>query len=1275
MDHYEANLAFGSTGQSLYYPAPEPVDSAGLVNIIDNQSNIPETTITPRWGLINPRLGIAPSRSYSYLGKLELNSLSSDLVEIIANSVNEEGGLEFAHSLALLSILDQPAYLHRDNLSEDINAALLPFWKLRNSELAFYTPLTVTDVLHWYKSLVERRDPFALNHNIRVAFSVVSVLSGSTQSIIYEDKRFHLNFSPDSIRKAKDTMFDLVSQSYSVGSDAAWSPQSMSHNVIFFFAPRSEKTIRQGAFFPYILDMSLPESKIYEDICMRYQIYNSNCTLSLSNACCLEYAINIRLRELGYPPILIDRFYINGNNVRTIWLKDIAIQSKIRISLHRCRKAEDITTPINGKGEKFGKEGPEINLFLIMDHYMIFDKDIVVLGDQTTYSSTRTLVLSLLQRNLLRSMENPELLMCSPKEIDINSVYEITPNTDFINKTCVKLPNETEHIPTMELIEQVRVLRTLNNVAEEAKKRTAAMQAQLDARYPFKGEAFYYVAFDTETANYGNKVIPYLLKWDTYICRRVDDTLQYEYEYLEENKVFSKTPATFLYSYLNQLRPIDNETEVNVRLMAHNLGFDMSSFWAVFGKFEVCLGTRSKPKQIQYVRHMENKEKHTYIFNDSYFLIKYKLERFPSLFNLTGDEATMAKMAFPYNYFSGELVDKMLSGREYVPLLEFLDNCSALGYSREELTRTIAITKAQIEIKDAPMSIKRNMLRGIKYINLKILALGYCSSDVKILAQGYIACMNQLRDTMDIVPEKYCTTASWAYAYLTQHGGLKDCPKLSGELRLYISNAIYGGRCLTRENKSWHLIARTENGGWVYFDGVSLYPSAMIRMGGVPLGGPDLVTDDVSLIKQNLDCPYFVCTLDILSHPAELPFPLLVQRDEKGNNYTNNYKGKIVLTKYDLQILTLFGYKLGVHYNITFGVFWNKLSMGIGDVIGKLFYRRVDLRDFNARKPDGSDYTNEERDAHVVLKEAMNSCFGKSIQKFYSTMLRYHVDTVDFEDEDEVTDKDFLFTFDEMVQKYGDDVRSVTEVFSGPILRINKEGKPYESIENHTEVRVAVQGNDASNKCQVGAAVLSMARLIMAEVFWCVNELEKEDTETSGVAKKYVFYTDTDSMLIDVKIIKRLEDLYRRKFGRELVGKNAGQFHSDFEPPSSRKVDGVDVKYNISKDYIPRSIESYIIGKKFYSHKVQFQHMEQKEVKYASYLHNRLKGVPDGIRNSLGQSDYERIYYGAILDVDLLEGGKKVRFKFDPSSNQMRKYDKFDRSVKRIIEEKEEYTA
>ncbi|EAX81342.1 hypothetical protein TVAG_449620 [Trichomonas vaginalis G3] len=62
-----------------------------------------------------------------------------------------------------------------------------------------------------------------------------------------------------------------------------------------------------------------------------------------------------------------------------------------------------------------------------------------------------------------------------------------------------------------------------------------------------------------------------------------------------------------------------------------------------------------------------------------------------------------------------------------------------------------------------------------------------------------------------------------------------------------------------------------------------------------------------------------------------------------------------------------------------------------------------------------------------------------------------------------------------------------------------------------------------------------MSKRIMCEVFCTAEDLGMD-----------IFYSDTDSMHLYNEDIPRLAEEFEKRYGRVLIGKNLGEFHSDF---------------------------------------------------------------------------------------------------------------------------------
>jgi len=145
--------------------------------------------------------------------------------------------------------------------------------------------------------------------------------------------------------------------------------------------------------------------------------------------------------------------------------------------------------------------------------------------------------------------------------------------------------------------------------------------------------------------------------------------------------------------------------------------------------------------------------------------------------------------------------------------------------------------------------------------------------------------------------------------------------------------------------------------------------------------------------------------------------------------------------------------------------------------------------------------------------------------------------------------------------------------------------------------------------------ILSVSKNIMNEVMCLAEDI--------GAV---VHYTDTDSMHIARDAVSRLGDAFREAYGRELIGDDLGQFHTDFE-------------FDGSKGEIWAE-ESYFLGKKCYIDRLR------DEAGKTAY-HVRMKGIPSKCIDAKVSSEYGgdpmrlfgELFDGAKVPFDLTSGG------------------------------------
>ena len=132
-----------------------------------------------------------------------------------------------------------------------------------------------------------------------------------------------------------------------------------------------------------------------------------------------------------------------------------------------------------------------------------------------------------------------------------------------------------------------------------------------------------------------------------------------------------------------------------------------------------------------------------------------------------------------------------------------------------------------------------------------------------------------------------------------------------------------------------------------------------------------------------------------------------------------------------------------------------------------------------------------------------------------------------------------------------------------------------------------------------------------------------------------VYYQDTDSMHIETSELPKLSEAFKNKYHRELIGKNMGQFHSDFDPINGH-------------NEIPHAIESVFIAKKIYVDKLTDS---SGEISY----HIRGKGLTQQSIKSLTNEKYNNdfiamylaLYNNETLTFDLTVGQPSFEMKND----------------------------
>lgn len=604
-------------------------------------------------------------------------------------------------------------------------------------------------------------------------------------------------------------------------------------------------------------------------------------------------------------------------------------------------------------------------------------------------------------------------------------------------------------------------------------------------------------------------------------------------------------------------------------IYAHNMAFDFRVFIDHLYDLDCPIESGTKLKQVKakyctgITKNEKGKESKSFIhllFKDSYAFLACKLSELPSMFRLEcGD-----KEVYPYTLINESNYDKC------VPLSE------CRKHIKVGLRKAFALNARKIGALD-----ENNM------VDMKKYTIHYCMQDTRILAQAFICFRKQILEICKKDVVALVSLPQLADEYMRSQGVYAKCFSIAGISQDFIKRCTVGGRVMLAANKQNHIIAgedRIKNDEGVYevksytqingkkiyhteedlnygpiadFDGVSLYPSAIVELMGFVQGLPKVLTDmqlkHFDEVKSKFDA-YYV-EIEVLSHSINRDFPLQSVKTKSGiRDFTNNIDGKrFYLDNIALEDFVEFQ---GVEYKVIRGYYFDEgLNTRNREVMTFMFNERLRLKSecMNLKKCEGVDCKGKKckgNPLQVVYKLLMNAAYGKLIQKAIKTSKK--------------------FVEADKLRKYV----ARNHKFIDSYTRINDElyvVREHKSIVDHFNVP------------HIASNILSMSKRIMNRVM-CLAEDE-------GIK---IYYQDTDSMHLHDAAIGHLSKKFKEKYGKDLIGKGLGQFHTDFEVPDSGAK-------NI------RAVESIFLGKKCYIDKLKYENAHGN----SEYHHHiRMKGTP-----------------------------------------------------------------
>jgi len=938
----------------------------------------------------------------------------------------------------------------------------------------------------------------------------------------------HYTLTPEKINKLianVDNFF--VEETQGGGSDELVIQEIIKLKQVSLIPFEKKKDKNQGGFFKYYNNttINLEEFQVYNN---KQTIYNENCfvyALMMSNVLTTEEINTIKFMCAG--------IYVPCNKISEVCDKfDLTI--KVKIIIDRSITHADI--------KKYGKGSRVITIGLIEKHYFAIKEIAYTLYSIKHYEELKDIpdfnkIIN--KSNMKSSVRNTDSFQAIKYMYENKEKYlTAMPYADMLDTQYV---DATDEITNLEYDE---------NDTQPNKIYKKKINGNTILSFDFGKEVqekFELVFFDFETITEGEHHIPYL------VC----DSFSNKTHYGED------CGKQMLYTLCNELVKCDVKTII---LVAHNAGYD----YRFIMKYLMMDSEITSGKKLLEARGKFFYAKGKYIkiiIKDSYSIAGLGLSKWGEAMKVPSE-----KEIIPYGLYTNVNVKQKCIDVN-VCKLACADECKKKKYCEGiEATEEDISKFFNVFMENAK---SWNCVDGDN-INIIEYSKRYCDMDINVLKECYTKMRALCLQTFDIDILDCMSSSQLAQRFMEINGVFDDVYMVSSTPREYMMKCIEGGRVMCADNEKHKIELKIAD-----FDAVSLYPSAMDRLGGYLKGKPKVLKDLSYEFLKNCD-GYFVQIL-IKTIKTKRSFSLMSDKnDDDIRVYDNELPKKIYVCKQKLEDLIQFQ---GITFDIINGYYYNEgRNYRLKNTIQFAFNERKKL------KAQGNPLQE-------VYKLIMNGAYGKTLQGAYDEKIAF---------------------------VYGED-------------KLNAfVSKNYNSIDYYVpfgdddfkkyRVKLIKPINSVFNNVPCGVEVLAVSKRIMNEVM-CLAE----DNEMK------IYYQDTDSMHIEDKHIEPLSELYKTKYDRELIGKNMGQFHSDF---SSDK---------IVKDII--AVKSIFLGKKLYLDVLEG--LDENNNLIQDY-HIRMKGINNCaikyyclINKITPYELYEKLYNGEKIKLDLTAGGNKCSFEYN----------------------------
>ena len=935
-----------------------------------------------------------------------------------------------------------------------------------------------------------------------------------------------------------DTFF--VDQEELAGSDREIIQEIMELKQITLSPFEKKKDTNQGGFFKYYNKTAIDLTD--------FQIYNNEPKKYDEN--CFVYALMqteiLTETEINSIKYMCTGIYVPCNKITEVCEKfNLTIRVKINSENHIVKKF--------GKGQRI------INIGLIDKHYFAIKTIPYTLYSIKNYENLKekenwNQFIKKDERNKDRYTDSFKAIQYMLENKD--EYFTAMPYSDMLN---TQYAGELDEITNLDWdgddVDQDEVYNHTYN------KKIVGNMITYKSFGMNKTEKFELVYFDFETITEGEKHIPYL------VCN----------SYTNQTYYGENCGKEMLHCLVNKLCFGKDPVKVII-LVAHNAGYDYRFIidYLVM-ESEITSGKRLLEAVGKF--YYAKGQCVRIVIKDSYSLCGLSLAKWGEAMKVVSEKEIMPYGLYTSQNVNDEYVDKNICKLACITEYKKKKYCEGIKATEEEaLTFYNKFLENAIKWK----CIKDNNINIIEYSNK------YCEIDIKVLKECYTKMRVICLETFDIDILDCMSSSQLAHNYMKLKGVFEGVYCISAVPREFIMKCIEGGRVMCAHNKKHCIELDVAD-----FDAVSLYPSAMDRLGGYLKGCPKIIGVDEtewglpSFLSYDFlkNCDGYFVEIIVKTIETKRAFSLLSSKDDNDGIriFDNELPKRMFVCKQKLEDLIEFQ---GATFDIIRGYYYDgNRNYKLREVINYIFEERKRLK-------------SEGNPLQEVYKLIMNGAYGKTLQGAYDEQIN------------------FIYGEDKL-EKY--------------------VSKNYNSIDYYTEfgtdekykkyrIKIIKPIKKVYNYAHCGVEILATSKRIMNEVM-CLAE----DNDMP------IFYTDTDSMHLEDKNIEPLAKLFEEKYKRQLIGKNMGQFHSDFASSL------------IKKDIM--AIKSIFLGKKMY---IDVLEGKDENNNVIQDYHIRMKGVSESsilyycLINKIDPYElYKKLYENEKIKFDLACGGNKCSFEYN----------------------------